>query len=276
MLAKRKKVCYNGLMEKFALKFDRFSFSKKEYREMDTDQLKKHVHPFYEVLLLLEGEVEYAIENRYYRLQKGDLLLIAPAQYHFVRQITKAPYRRYCLNFTEDFAAPVSVRELYARGERFSLGEESTAKQLLDLLAGVIDQTPGEHREELCVAYLHALLLSLEGERSRDAVPQRAVNNFQKILDHINLNLTSIRSIEDIAGEMFFSKSYINHLFKKELGIGVMQYIRNKRILLAHQRMQEGKKPTDVYAECGFSNYVTFYRAYCQYFGNAPSSLRRR
>ena len=244
---------------------------------MDSDQLKRHVHPFYEILLILEGEVEYAIENRFYRLRGGDLLLISPAQYHFVRKIVQAPYRRYCINFDEGFADSALVRLLYTKGERYALGSPSTAEQLLDLLAAELERAPDERCEQLCAAYLHALLLSLCGvQTGAGAGAARAENNFQKIVDYVNLNLTAIRSVDELAAEMFFSKSYINHLFKKELGIGVMQYVRNKRILLAHQRMQEGKKPTDVYAECGFSNYVTFYRAYCQYFGIPPSTLKRR
>ena len=81
-----------------------------------------------------------------------------------------------------------------------------------------------------------------------DAKPEKSgiitgENNFQRILSYINLHLTSIQSVNDIANSLFFSKSYIMHLFKSELHVGVMQYIRNKKILLAHQKIRKGEKP---------------------------------
>ena len=99
-------------------------------------------------------------------------------------------------------------------------------------------------------------------------------NNFQKILSHINRHLTTIKSVDDISSALFFSKSYIMHLFKSELRVGVMQYVRNKKILLAHQKIRKGEKPTEVYAKCGFSNYPSFYRAYCAYFGESPKCAK--
>ena len=64
------------------------------------------------------------------------------------------------------------------------------------------------------------------------------------------------------------------HLFKSELRVGVMQYVRDKKILLAHQKIRKGEKPTDVYLMCGFSNYPSFYRAYTAYFGTSPKEAK--
>ena len=121
---------------------------------------------------------------------------------------------------------------------------------------------------------IDAMLISLE-----DAKPDvdgiiAGEKNFQKILSYINRNLTLIKSVEDIANALFFSKSYIMHLFKSELREGVMQYVRNKKILLAHQKIRKGEKPTEIYTECGFSNYPSFYRAYCAYFGTSPKCAK--
>ena len=49
-------------------------------------------------------------------------------------------------------------------------------------------------------------------------------------------------------------------------------YVRNKKLLLAHRKMRHGKKPTEIYLECGFSSYPSFYRAYIAYFGKKPKS----
>ena len=97
-----------------------------------------------------------------------------------------------------------------------------------------------------------------------------------EILSFINRNLTSIKSSEDIEAATFFSNSYLRALFKKEMGIGIMEYVRNKKVLLAHSKIKDGAKPTEVCLDCGFSNYPTFYRAYVAYFGYSPKGKRNQ
>ncbi|MBQ8323461.1 MAG: AraC family transcriptional regulator [Clostridia bacterium] len=265
-------------MNNATIDLENFSFSYLEYREMDPFHLKRHIHPTYEILFVTEGKIDYVIEDKSYALEKGDLLLIRPAQYHFVRDIVAPPYRRFCFHFLPDFTGDDKLIEnVFDRGEMFTLREGSAAEKLMFLFKELLTQLPQNAREPLCKDMLHAILLSLltlkKAPKKNSAVIEK---NCWKILDYINVNLTTINNAEDIANALFYSKSYINHLFKNELNISVMQYIRNKRILLAHKMIGEGAKPTDVFLKCGFSNYVTFYRAYCQYFGFSPSDNKRK
>ena len=264
-------------MKEIKADFKNFNFSYLEYREMDIDRLKRHIQPTYEILLVTDGEIDYVIENKSYALKKGDLLLIPPAKYHFVRDITKAPYRRYCFHFSPDFVGDDElVKEVFDRGETFTLPQNSKTEKLVSLLKDLLTEVTQQARFALCKDMLHTVLLSLLvlDKKPKEQAPVVA-GNCWKIVDYINVNLTSINNADDIATALFFSKSYLNHLFKKELNISVMQYIRNKKILLAHKMITEGEKPTDVFVKCGFSNYVTFYRAYNQYFGCSPSATKR-
>ena len=135
-------------------------------------------------------------------------------------------------------------------------------------------ETTSEHDVVFFRSIIDAMLISLCDAKPEKSGIVTGENNFQRILSYINLHLTTIQSVDDIASTMFFSKSYIMHLFKSELHIGVMQYIRNKKILLAHQKIRKGEKPTEVYATCGFSNYPSFYRAYTAYFGTSPKCAK--
>ena len=58
------------------------------------------------------------------------------------------------------------------------------------------------------------------------------------------------------------------------MNIGIMEYVRNKKVLLANRKIKHGKKPTEIYIECGFSNYPSFYRAYSEYFGYPPKTKK--
>ena len=44
-----------------------------------------------------------------------------------------------------------------------------------------------------------------------------------------------------------------------------------KRLSKAQQLIAMGKKPTEIYTECGFTDYGTFFRNYTKHFGFSPS-----
>lgn len=239
--------------------------------EQDTVYFKRHVHSYYEIMCILDGEVEYMVENRQYVLKKGDVLLLKPAQYHFVRRIFKPVYRRYCIGFIPEIVFDKKFPEtVFARGEKFTLGEDSTFFKLACSLGDKLEKSLSNDAV-FCQGLLCALLVSLDDAKPvSEKSESQNENNFQKIVNYVNMHLTNIKSVEDISSALFFSKSYIMHLFRSELKVGVMQYVRNKKVLLAHAKISEGSKPTEIFLDCGFSNYPTFYRAYVSYFGHSP------
>lgn len=262
----------------FQIDFNGFIFSEIEYNEMDSSKLKKHIHPSYELLYVTNGEIEYVIEDNGYTLKKGDLLLIKPAKYHFVRNINKPPYRRFCLQFMSDFLNDDDLlQKVFEQGETFTLPENSNFEKTLILTKELTQQAPENELKTICGNLLYIILFSL---LKTNVVYQKSnqilSKNCQKIYEYVDMNISNIRSLEDISQALFFSKSYINHVFKQNFNIGVMQYIRNKRVLIANQMLNEGKKPTEIYTQCGFSSYIAFFRAYKQYFKVSPAYTKNK
>ena len=235
---------------------------------------QRHVHPYYELMYIDGGEVEFVVENRRYILKKGDVLVIKPGQYHYARHLFESPYARYCIGFSSDFVFDKRYAEkLLEKGEKFSILPDSPFNYLALSMKDMAAKKT-EHDIVLFQSLIDAMLISLEDAKPDSGGIAKSGNNFQLILDYINNNLTSINKIEDISSALFFSKSYLMHLFKSELRVGVMQYVRDKKILLAHQKIRKGEKPSEVYLMCGFSNYPSFYRAYTAYFGTSPKEAK--
>lgn len=230
----------------------------------------RHVHPYYELMYIEDGELEFVVENKRYFLEKGDVLVIKPGQYHYARQLFRAPYARFCLGFSPEFVFDRKFAEnLSDRGEKFSVESDSSFNLLVYSMKNMANkETP--YDDVLFRGMMDALLICLEETAPDENGISTANSNFQKILDYISKNLATIYEVEDIAKALFLSRSYVMHLFKSELRVGVMQYVRNKKIMLAHKMLKKGAKPTEVYTRCGFSNYPSFYRAYTAYFGFSP------
>ena len=130
-----------------------------------------------------------------------------------------------------------------------------------------------EDRECISVALLTELLCLLGGLDPALAVPSggRQDPTVEAILKYIDENLTTIRSMEEICRALYISRSHLYNAFNEALNISPMQYLRRRRLHHAHDLLRSGERPTNLYTECGFRDYSTFYRAYIKYYGHSPN-----
>ena len=251
-----------------------FLYQEKNFKTGETG-FKWHEHSFYEILFFIEGETEYVIENRCYRLRAGDVLFINPGYHHFEHKIIKSPTKLFCIGFLPEAIESGRLAEgIFENGEILTLDTLSPIYKILD---GAKEKLRGrkDNAELFVKSVIEAVILMLLDADAREKKqPDIKSTAVQKILDYVKANLCDIHKISDISSALFFSESYVRTLFKKEMNIGIMEYIRNKKVLLANRKIKDGGKPTEVYLECGFSNYPSFYRAYLSYFGYPPKTKK--
>ena len=96
-------------------------------------------------------------------------------------------------------------------------------------------------------------------------------NLIAPITEYISQNLSAELDIKSLAEIMHISPSGITHLFKKEFGIPIHKFIIQKRLIYAKKLINKGEQPSKIYTDVGFKDYSSFYKAYVNYFGHAPS-----
>ena len=232
---------------------------------------KWHMHSMHEIMFFTEGESEYAIENNRYVVKAGDVLLIKPGEHHFERRVIEPKCSFYCLCFASDIIKNGALAErIFEKREHLSIGCDHPLAEILSAARNILTASK-MNADSLVRAVAEAAVISLDNPTiTGEDETESSSTSINKIIEYINAHLFDIKSIDDITNGVFFSNSYIRATFKREMGIGVMQYVRNKKILAAHRRIRRGEKPTAVYEECGFANYPSFYRAYCAYCGHSP------
>jgi len=247
-----------------------FMFSESKTQKGETNYIT-HSHPRYEMMFIDEGCVEYLVENRRHELKKGDVLLVKSGILHFARTIVTSPSKRYCIGFfPESIPHGNLAKEIFDKGEHFVLGENSLFSKLTNALRHKLENS-NTNAKVFTKNLMDSLILALSEETlGAEEEPKSSDSSLKRIIDYINANLTTIKTMDDIADALFFSKSYLGHLFKKETNMGIMEYVRNKKVVRAHTLILNGEKPTEIYLECGFSNYPSFFRAYRAFFGFSP------
>ena len=227
---------------------DNVFFKHETTPNMPKDAYSMHSHNMYELLYFVKGDATHVIEDRKYKLKKGDLVLIRPSKYHFIQIDSFCDYERYDVLFSPKTKSidGLSLLDKHFTGEDFER-----------ILTGL-----------LCELFY---LLSVTPATENTDAPSVTSPTLSLALKYINDNLITLTGVEEVAKNCFVTEGYLFRLFKNELHKTPGKYISSKRLLLAERMISDGEPPTSVYEKCGFSDYTTFYRNYRAFFGKAPS-----
>lgn len=240
-----------------------------------------HTHATAELFYMVAGGGVFHIEGSSYRLQPGDILLMRSAEAHYIEQDPTLPYERICLNFDPailDVLDPEKtlMRPYYDRdaGSRNHYRTAGTPDAVCRTYLDNILNAPDDRLKAM--ANLILLLRQVGMMFDRDSShPEEPDTLEYRIVRYINENLQKELSLQELCDYFFISRAQLCRRFKKVTGTSVGKFVAAKRLLKAQHLICQGKKPTDVFAECGYQDYSTFYRAYLQHFGHSPRDARQ-
>jgi transcriptional regulator, araC family len=92
-------------------------------------------------------------------------------------------------------------------------------------------------------------------------------------LVYIEKNLKQKISIEEIADYVGYSKFYFSRMFKQEMNISIMEYVKERKVICALESILQGNKILDVAIEYGWESHSGFIKAFESYYGFSPSLL---
>ena len=251
---------------------DQMVFQHKISENLSCDTYSKHTHSTYELIYFLDGNATHVIEDRKYKLKKGDLILIRPLQYHFIQIDAPTRYERFDILFDIEKNKIESARRIPADMEVINVAGNAIIEDIFRKCDLYYQSSDWDTFQKILSHLLSELFYHISlfpqpfSEKTTTLSPL-----ISQALKYTNENLCTITGIEEIANHLFVSESYLFRLFKKELHQTPKKYIMEKRLLLAQQMMLAGETATSVCERCGFGDYTTFYRNYTSFFGHSPS-----
>lgn len=233
-----------------------------------------HIHNDYEILLFLEGDAEYAIEENIYDLAPRDLIVIRKHQLHRIHHRSNSRYRRMILNVSPEFFEVNSCMEYQ---EHFihpsNIGSKIDAKTVID--SGIYDAFmrlrkfyQNDENTPIVKALIIEILFLINNIKSY--TKSETSSREKEIIAYINKNFMREISLEDLERRFFISKYHLCHIFPKITGLTVHQYITRKRLALAQELVKSGESLSEAAKHCGFNSYSSFYRAYLNEYGVSP------
>ena len=94
---------------------------------------------------------------------------------------------------------------------------------------------------------------------------------------YIEENLTQRLTLNQVASSINLSPNYLSSLFKKELGVGFVDYITEKRVERAKELLENtGLRTYEVAQQAGFVDESYFSKTFKRLTGKRPSAFRKR
>lgn len=232
----------------------------------------RHNHPHFELYLLLEGEVNFVVEGKAYELCAGMALLIPPFAYHFAKNVHEdRPYRRVAIHFDRACALDALGEWLPSQTYVYPLDGVRFERDLA-LVGEAVGQYAPEDTALLVKMLLNRFLLHFKyGGTLQQEASGSANSTVNQILEFINERIYEPLCTKSIAKALFLSPTYVSQIFSSHMKIGLMEYIKRKKVLLASELIASGTKPTAAAAQLGFAEYSTFFRLYKKHLGHPPS-----
>lgn len=248
------------------------------------DGVQLHSHTFYEMLYCTGGSTQYLLGTQRYRLRHGDIVLVPPGTSHrpLLAEKMAEPYSRCVVWFSQEYVE--SVRAMWPellKNQRFGVLRtantrwESMAK-LFEFGCGEASRGAPGWQAVVCATTLELLVNIARALEDVECPTPPA--EMPELFDQLNLfierNLAGNITLESAARVFFVSKSTIDQLFRKKLGISFYRYLAQRRLIAAKERILEGETMGGICTEVGFADYSTFYRTFKREYGISPTAFR--
>ncbi len=248
------------------------------------DMTVKHYHEGYEIYFQADGSRILFLKDTQYLLKKGDIAVMLPYELHYGESAQQTYYERYTVNFKENYLETV-------------LGEEG--KSLLSGLHTGVMTLPKEQSMQMEVLFQDlysrkkkrnvldekifccelVLILSRIADFGKEQETQthRLPSTLICAIDYINDHYEKTLTLDEIAAQSHLDKYYLSHLFKKNMGISVMNYLTHVRVQKAYHYLNLPDMSVEQAAQkSGFANYGAMERAFEKIYAATPMQIKQK
>ena len=239
------------------------------------------------------GNIKYGCN--YYDYQEGTLVFVSPGQIMEIETDGKVYQPKgHALVFHADLLKGTSLAQnintynffSYNTNEALHLSERER-QIVLDLFSKInyeLQQSVDKHSKKLIVSYIDLFLNYCERFYDRQFITRDTINKgvLEKFEEQLNTYFSSekpqsigLPSVAYFADELHLSANYFGDLVKKETGKSAKEYIQNKVINIAKNKIFDSRKTvSQIAGELGFKYSQHFSRMFKNETGYTPNEYR--
>lgn len=248
-----------------------------------------HYHDFHEIYCLLDGEVDYYVEDRSYHMQPGNIMLIHHHDIHHVLlNNPKARYERVFIYFDHRYLQDLSTARtdlslcFSSINQRKSHFLPTTRNDVLPFIQDLqkLKETADYGNDIRFSQRFNDLLLFINQTFLTMQDKSYLLDNMQEnqivyqSIQYIQNHLSETVSVAELATALFISREHLTREFKRHTGFSPHAYIQKRKLIYAKERLLEGVSISKTASDAGFTNYSHFINRFKQEFGLTPRQFQ--
>ena len=228
-----------------------------------------HFHEYYEITIVLEGEVIVQTGTDEERIRAHDMAFILPNQIHAYR--TPASSKALVALFSTDL-----VNTFYAetKGRAPDRTVFTCDAPVFQYICNTILGEPTLYELKSC---LYALCGAYARQASFHTVSHDDDLLVRKIMEYIAAHFTENITLKGMAKSLGYHPGYVSRCFNHYVQRNFRSFLNEYRVEYAKSVLvSTAMSVSEVALECGFETIRSFNRAFKTVTGQTPSALRNR
>lgn len=233
----------------------------------------------YVIHYIIDGEGSYTVNNQTYKLKKNQGFLICPNVLTYYEANKENPWSYMWVGFNGVKAQTyLNYANLNEENLIFEYSEDDTLKNYISEMLKLKER---DYSNELKLEGLLYLFMSQLAEVRKNTFDQKPYKSaevyLEKSVEFIENNYSNNIKINDIASYIGINRSYLTHIFKKNINMSPQEFLVNYKIDKAYELL----KNTDlsvkaVAASVGYSDPLTFSKIFKKIKGSSPKIFREK
>lgn len=231
-----------------------------------------HEHEFYEINLILSGNVNILLKDKREQGRGKYLVLTSPGTPHYISCQPDVLYKRLYLLVSYRFIANYvpeweQLATLFGKNGTVIKLDDKKA-ELCETMIRKIQEEKDRFRQRLLIFYLLSQLSEMAEESGANSqkIPKYIVGALSYINEHYDQKIVA----ERLAEQFYVSRTTLMTAFKKYTGVTLNDYILNFRLKRAIEELQGGKTVQETAEVCGFSDSSTLIRVFHRVYHMTP------
>lgn len=231
-----------------------------------------HEHDFYEINLILSGNVKALVANETVDGAGNTLVLAKPNTSHFVSCKPEVLYSSLYLVFTEDFIKSYDIQStnlLSVFGERgaiFTTTPEQT--EVCESIIGHINDEKNVLRKRFLVFYLLSYIEEIS--KSHQMYTKIIPEHIYEALNYIDTYYSEKIVAQELADRIHIGRTTLMTEFKKHTGKTLHEYVTNCRLRNVIKLLSEGKSEYEAAVCSGFGDASALIQCFKRTFKMTP------
>ena len=247
--------------------------------------VERHNHSYYQICYVIGGKGAVSINNKNFKMSKGDIFIFNPFEYHSLKSDKKHPSETIVIGI----GLKNNIWSLYIPKEYNIISKIKDVKT--QNVKAILKHVIKEHSKrelgykEIEISLLNQLLVTIKRIITKNSDKRvifshkyvEKTDRMEQIKNYIYRNYKNKLSLDNIAQAVFLSKYHLLHVFKKALGITPYEYIQQLRIDDAKRLLNTTNKTvSEIAFEVGFESISQFNRTFKKISKTSPTQYKSR